>query len=337
MLSDKRPNEEPSGNANAAPPGVIGWLSGHLAKLWRGLPVLFQLIIIFSAIGWIISKVLVLAGVSENTEQNQIGAMLGTLVIYGAFQTGVLSATKALRSQASSHDEALLRLEALTETVERNVERSEKNTEAAEQAKAAQARAEARMEELKGIFEAFRKSTQGLLQEGLTEARSRVLESKAQRTSFLQLGMLFAVVGIIAFYWLVPLEAPKESFGRTTDFLAFLAIVGLKPLGLLVFVQALAWFLLRQHRLLDEDYKFFVKMAVRRENMYSAYLLAKEASESGESPSPLLAGVMASLLKEDLSDRLASNEKSANTEAKALAHRNEIFDFFSDFYRNART
>ena len=45
----------------------------------------------------------------------------------------------------------------------------------------------------------------------------------------------------------------------------------IRPAGALIFIEAIAWFLLRQYRALIEDYKIFHRMYLKRANYLIAY------------------------------------------------------------------
>jgi hypothetical protein len=51
----------------------------------------------------------------------------------------------------------------------------------------------------------------------------------------------------------------------------------LRPTGMLIFMEGIAWFLLRQYRVLIQEYKAFLQVYLRR----SSYLIAWKASVSG--------------------------------------------------------
>jgi tetratricopeptide (TPR) repeat protein len=85
----------------------------------------------------------------------------------------------------------------------------------------------------------------------------------------------------------------------------------LRPFGMLIFVEGIAWFLLRQYRNLIEDYKSFVRIYLKRSN----YLIAFRAAPTAQAGSPL-ADVIKGLLNEDLTGRLAKDETTEALEAR---------------------
>lgn len=81
----------------------------------------------------------------------------------------------------------------------------------------------------------------------------------------------------------------------------------LRPFGMLIFIEGIAWFLLRQYRSLIQDYKTFVRIQLQRSN----YLIALKAAATVEAGSPV-ADVIRAILSEDLTGRLS---KEQTTEA----------------------
>jgi hypothetical protein len=93
----------------------------------------------------------------------------------------------------------------------------------------------------------------------------------------------------------------------------------LRPFGMLVFVEGIAWFLLRQYRSLIEDYKGFVRGQLRR----SSYLVALKACvQAGTS----YADVIRALLSEDLTGRLVKDQTTEALEAMKVREDGPILE-----------
>jgi len=73
----------------------------------------------------------------------------------------------------------------------------------------------------------------------------------------------------------------------------------------LLFIEALAWFLLRQHRALIEDYKAFYRYYMRRANYLAALKIAIENPDKD-----LMTSVVNTLLSEDLTQLNRLGRKS---------------------------
>jgi hypothetical protein len=133
------------------------------------------------------------------------------------------------------------------------------------------------------------------------EERAQILLSRS--TLLLGAGIIMAFVGVAVFYVTLP-EATRDD--RYPDYL-FHAI---RPTGVLIFLEAIAWFLLRQYRALIEDYKWFHRLYLKRANYLAAIRLFEK-----EVVRPEDVFVAASLIREDLSGRLQKGETTEGLEA----------------------
>jgi hypothetical protein len=71
-----------------------------------------------------------------------------------------------------------------------------------------------------------------------------------------------------------------------------------------IFVETIAWFLLRQYIALIEDYKTFYRLFLRRQNYLVSYLMLKDVHKSRQPPNILIPVMM---LHEDLSGTVEKN------------------------------
>lgn len=139
-------------------------------------------------------------------------------------------------------------------------------------------------------------------------------------------GVLMAFVGVAVFYVTLP-DTIKDS---TVSISA--SILGLKetatatpnkegaafaylqhairPAGVLFFVEAIAWFLLRQYRALIEDYKWFHRIYMKRCNYLAALLLLEKDKVRKEDMF-----LAAALVNEDLSGKLRKGETTESLES----------------------
>ena len=129
---------------------------------------------------------------------------------------------------------------------------------------------------------------------------------------------MMAFIGIGVFW----VSLPKDPVAPYS-MLSYLPLT-IRPVGMLFFVEAIAWFLLRQYRALIEDYKIFHKVYLRRAN----FLVALQISESKNVTKPELA-VAAALLSDDLSTRLKRGETTEGLESVRQVDANPVFDLFS--------
>lgn len=131
-------------------------------------------------------------------------------------------------------------------------------------------------------------------------------------------GIVMAFVGVGVFYATVPETHDVASLG------AYLPRV-VRPTGILIFVEAIAWFLLRQYRVQIEDYKSFYRIYLRRANLLIALKTIASARKD-----PAQMALAAAFLQDDQSGRLRKNETTETLAALAAAEPNPVFDLFKD-------
>ncbi|HEX2095021.1 MAG TPA: hypothetical protein VHG28_21660 [Longimicrobiaceae bacterium] len=85
-------------------------------------------------------------------------------------------------------------------------------------------------------------------------------------------GLAVAVFGPILFSMYAPLPMPEDT---TVLYLGKL----FRPLGILLFIEGIAWFLLRQYRALSEDYKYYYRSYLKRSNYLVALRLIGESDD----------------------------------------------------------
>ncbi len=98
-----------------------------------------------------------------------------------------------------------------------------------------------------------------------------------------------------------------------------------RAVGILFFIEAVAWFLLQQYRRSMEDYKEFQRRAMKRGNLKVAHtmLQARELM-----PDERL--VLTALLTEDMTGRLQQGETTDALEASKIVDPNPLFALFRD-------
>lgn len=166
-----------------------------------------------------------------------------------------------------------------------------------------------------------------------TQQRANQLYSRS--TLLLLGGIVMAFIGVGVFYVTLPELGSAEptirlqSEGRPgpasitrTDLTNYLARA-IRPLGILFFVEGIAWYLLRQYRLLVEDFKSFHRIQLRRVN----YLAAQKVLAT-KKPSASELVFAAALMQEDLSGRLKKDETTEALELAKTPDANPVFDFF---------
>jgi hypothetical protein len=110
------------------------------------------------------------------------------------------------------------------------------------------------------------RSAEDVLYADVSRVRGRATELYRRSTLLLAGGVAMAFFGVILFYMTLPeireTEDARHAVVRT-----------IRPTGMLIFVEGVAWFLLRQYRALIEDYKVFFNIYLRRTNFLIALKL----------------------------------------------------------------
>ena len=109
-------------------------------------------------------------------------------------------------------------------------------------------------------------------------------------------------IGVAIFYVTLP-EASKDE--QASEFL----LHAMRPTGVLVFLESISWFLLRQYRALIEDYKWFHRLYIKRANYLAAICILDRPK-----PRPEDMFLAAALVREDLSGKLSKGETTESIE-----------------------
>jgi hypothetical protein len=116
-------------------------------------------------------------------------------------------------------------------------------------------------------------------------------------------GIVMAFIGVSIFYVTLP-ETQKDQ-----PIIAYLPHA-VRPTGVLVFIEAISWFLLRQYRAQVEDYKWFYRLYLKRANFLAAMRILDKATVRETD-----IFIAACLVQEDLSGRLKHGESTEGLEA----------------------
>jgi len=96
------------------------------------------------------------------------------------------------------------------------------------------------------------------------------IETKNRANFMLVSGILMSFTAVIFFY----LNLPDYDY-KNSDYSSFL-IKGIRPLTILIFIESISWFLLKQYRKIISDYKYFYKIYQEKLKILELYKLAKE-------------------------------------------------------------
>lgn len=157
------------------------------------------------------------------------------------------------------------------------------------------------------------KTADDILQIGMIGAQNRAEAMFLRSTLLLAGGIIMAFIGVAIFYITLPNFSPNES---PTTYLS----KAIRPTGILIFIESIAWFLLRQYRALIEDYKTFHRIYLKRANFLAAYRLV-----STEKVRPEDLFMAASLIDEDLTGRLKHGETTEAIERVKIDEPSPVF------------
>jgi hypothetical protein len=105
----------------------------------------------------------------------------------------------------------------------------------------------------------------------------------------------------------------------------------IRSIGILFFIEAVAWFLLQQYRRSMEDYKEFHRRSLKRSNYHAAYEIARTRDMTREQVL-----VLSALLTEELTGRLKPGETTEGTDAAKVdaSASNPVFSLFQAILTN---
>lgn len=167
-------------------------------------------------------------------------------------------------------------------------------------------------------------SAEAFLAADVSAASERATDLLSRSTLMLVAGVVIAFIGVAVFYVSLPQFQPGEDRWTYLE-------KGIRPTGMLVFVEGIAWFLLRQYRALIEDYKAFLRMYLKRAN----YLVAlKTLSLTEVCPAQLF--LAASMISEDLTGRLRSGETTENIESVKNTEPNPVSSLLQSLLEGLR-
>jgi hypothetical protein len=170
-------------------------------------------------------------------------------------------------------------------------------------------------------------------------------------TIILMAGIILAFVGIGVFIAMIPsyqglregaatlaphsggtgpqVQNPSE-FGVWGFFDSFLSHYA-KSLAIIIFIEATAWFLLKQYRDLFDDYKYMFRVYLKRANYALALRVLNVAID--KTPREQL-GLVAALLGEDLTGRLQQGQTTEELEREKIPDANPVFSLFGEIIKS---
>ncbi|MFY0568341.1 hypothetical protein ACN28E_31530 [Archangium lansingense] len=110
-----------------------------------------------------------------------------------------------------------------------------------------------------------------LLRSQVEEMRNAMQRTLSRANTLLAVGVALSLVGIFVFY--LTLEDQIAISSRTSLAIAAEKTVFVRSIGLLVFIEVLALFFLRQYRSALDDYKYFLDLSIQKSELLAAWLL----------------------------------------------------------------
>lgn len=144
---------------------------------------------------------------------------------------------------------------------------------------------------------------QYIINEMVRKSELKLKECSNRANLMLISGLSMSFVGVTLFYYTIP-----ELKGLKFDFIKMLSL-SLRPTLILIFIQAISWYLLKQYRLTQEEYKHYFLIYNRKMNYLSTYKLIQSSNLNEEDDMKKLLPLI--LLKEDANVFLkdAENDK----------------------------
>ncbi|GAA5012637.1 hypothetical protein GCM10025794_00760 [Massilia kyonggiensis] len=172
---------------------------------------------------------------------------------------------------------------------------------------------EKRNKEARGVETVVDTPSQAFEQDVLTSL-TRADSFFTRSTLLLGGGIIMAFIGVTIFYLTLP-ETQKDE--TLTSYWP----KAIRPVGVLFFLESIAWFLLRQYRTLVEDYKWFYRVYLKRANYLTALrILTKDSIRAEEM------FVAASLMQYDVSGHLKAGETTEWLEAAKTPEANMVVE-----------
>ena len=166
-------------------------------------------------------------------------------------------------------------------------------------------------------------SATDVLQSEVVATGKRAEELFSRSTLLLAGGVIMAFIGVGIFYVTLP-DATAIAYKDDTGMIWAYLRTALRPTGVLIFLEAIAWFLLRQYRTLIEDYKWFYRVYVKRANYLAATRLLAEKEVTKEQ-----FFLATCLVNEDLSGLLKSGETTESLERLRMPEDSPVKEILS--------
>lgn len=142
---------------------------------------------------------------------------------------------------------------------------------------------------LRAILESeYNLDTQKLLAHNIHESKTNAERLFSQSRVYLFLGCMIAIAGVVIFFYAARhsiVDALLQEILRNNDSVSVFGIKILEYLprfGVLFFIEYIAFFFLKQYRILMEEYRYYEAIKRERQDILSVYLLIKEYNDKPE-------------------------------------------------------
>lgn len=148
-----------------------------------------------------------------------------------------------------------------------------------------------------------------IIQNLSVKAEQKLKEVGSRSNLMLISGLIMSFVGVIIFYLTIPV-----SLGNSIDFIKILSLT-IRPTFILLFVQAISWYLLKQHKSALTEYKYYHSIYNKKLNYLASYrLIQNEKEENSELkkllPLMLLSEEIKNFAEEKDDDKIVETSKS---------------------------
>lgn len=128
-------------------------------------------------------------------------------------------------------------------------------------------------------------NTQKILLNDIIESKNNADRLFSQSRSYLFVGCVISIFGVIIFFFLnnYAIKITEEQSFNFSDFIWIKLIEYLPRFGILFFIEYIAFFFLKQYRILMEEYRYYEAIKRERQDILSVYLILKDRLNDIES------------------------------------------------------
>ena len=156
----------------------------------------------------------------------------------------------------------------------------------------------------------------GALERDVEYCRVSATRSQQQASVLVVSGVAMALLGVVVFYYSLPPFADIRSL-ESSERLQMSLLASFRPALALLFIEGVAWFLLRQYRLQTIDFKDHIERASTRTDVLACVKIVDSTNDA-----QVRKDLIASLLRDKSTPPLKAGESTATLEIEKLAAAN---------------